>query len=268
MNYRPCDPATAAGWKSFPVRIPGPGRSTCHDAPTILVESKRGGYVTSNCSRCGEFTTLSRAEFSDLKLPINCPECRGPMRTHVPQWSPSVRLPTSNYAFRCDECRVYVELHWLLPKWSDLFTRQSAGVGFQDWAGGGGDRVPPAAADSIYCPTCKKVAACGEVDSGPLTQSHPPGNYYWPTFPDLHWNRRVRACRECNHQFVTGELDEAHIDELVKLRNALETLKGHAELYATRSQAVSAALAQLTQSLGSLLTHETGTSQPSDQADF
>jgi hypothetical protein len=111
--YKPCDRAEAAGWKTFPVRIPGPGRSPCHAAPTVLVESMSGGFVTKNCGRCGGPDTLTRGEFGARDLPVNCPECRGPMRPHVPQEAPAVRLPTSNYAFRCDGCRVYIELHWM-----------------------------------------------------------------------------------------------------------------------------------------------------------
>lgn len=223
-SYRPCDRATTAGWKTFPVRIPGPGRSPCHDAQTVLVESMGGGFVTSNCGWCGTPRTLGREEFGGLRLPVNCPECRGPMRPHVPGQTPEVWLPTANYAFRCDACRAFIELHWLLPKWSDLFTRQGDGAGFPDWAGGGHGE-PSNRLDFVHCPRCVQVTACAAVETGPLPA--PPGNYYSNESPDLQWLRRLRECQECGERFFTAELAERFVYELERIRSLSARLASH-----------------------------------------
>jgi hypothetical protein len=39
-------------------------------------------------------------------------------------------------------------------------------------------------------------------------------------YDDLHWFRRGRECLECGHLFLTAELSEAFIQELVDLRDA------------------------------------------------
>jgi hypothetical protein len=189
------------------------------------------------------------------------------MRTHLPQQATSVRLPTSNYAFRCDECSVYIELHWLLPKWSDLFPRPSDRTGFPDWAGGD-DRVMSSGLDIVFCPRCETLAGCRVVTDGP--QSDPPGNYHSTESPDLQWLRRVRECRECGNRFVTAELGEDFIDELVRLRTALADFKRDAELYVAQSQATSESLSRLTRSMGalrSLKVNEAAGPEPG-QADF
>src|SRR6266446_3121222 len=78
MRLLPADPAIRGVWKTFPVRFEGPRVSRCCSWPTVLVQSMDGGFVTSNCSKCGKYETLSRAEFDDLAIWMACPECGDP----------------------------------------------------------------------------------------------------------------------------------------------------------------------------------------------
>ena len=64
--------------------------------------------------------------------------------------------------------------------------------------------------------------------------------------------RRVRLCQDCEQTFVTAEVDEDFLDELVELRNALSEIKGHAEQYSKESAAASKSLDRLSKSLSVL----------------
>ena len=81
----------------------------------------------------------------------------------------------------------------------------------------------------IYCPNCKSNQIC---------KAHPPSylgegrerRLEIETHSDIHWFRRARECLTCGHAFLTGELDEAFIKELVDLRNAwLHRISGKAK---------------------------------------
>lgn len=98
-------------WRIYPVRISGNLKSPCHDEPTLLVQSMKGGFVTRNCPSCGEFTTLPERVFFDLDLWVACPECKKKMQ---PQ------MIDLNYAFVCSTCDLYLKLAALLPRWQDL----------------------------------------------------------------------------------------------------------------------------------------------------
>lgn len=68
----------------------------------------------------------------------------------------------------------------------------------------------------------------------------------------LHPTRRGRVCQDCYHEFLTAEVDERFIDELVELRDALAEIKANAEAYVTESAAASRSLSKLSASLGVL----------------
>ncbi len=101
-----------AAWKEYPIRVFGPRLSRCHNKPTFLVQSMTGGFVTANCSECGNSATLSNDEFRDLKLWVGCPKCKGRMKDEI--------LGDRNYGYRCERCRIEIILSDLLPMWSDL----------------------------------------------------------------------------------------------------------------------------------------------------
>ena len=107
-NY---DEGELAGWKTYPVRVKGQHLSKCHQAPTLMVQSMEGGYVTANCSKCGNKSSVSQADFDSLQLWVSCPECRGRM---VPC------IYRKNYGYSCEDCDLFVRLAHLLPRWRDL----------------------------------------------------------------------------------------------------------------------------------------------------
>ena len=114
------NPETAHGWKSYPIRVVGPGKSPCCEQPKILVESSEGGFVPSNCSKCGEKDNLSIEEFKSLGIWVVCPECRRKMEP--------VQNSEKNYVFECRQCEIYIWLADLLPKWKDLETQRERNI--------------------------------------------------------------------------------------------------------------------------------------------
>ena len=99
------------GWKSYPVRVQGPKLSRCCQATSLLVQSMKGGFVTSNCAKCGKRSTLTRPQFEALHLWVSCPECGRKME-------PGMFI--DNYGYRCESCRVFIQLATLLPFWDDI----------------------------------------------------------------------------------------------------------------------------------------------------
>ena len=78
----------------------------------------------------------------------------------------------------------------------------------------------------IYCPTCKVEQVCKAISAtrfGEKKEQRVSNQYY----NDIKWFRRGRQCLICKNQFLTGELDEKLIEELVMLRAAwLTKVKG------------------------------------------
>lgn len=94
------------------IRLTGPGLSLCHGAPTLLVQSMKGGYVTVNCSVCGDKSSnLREQDFLNLDLWVSCPTCRKRM---------TPKRISSNYGFECSICDWRCLLASLLPQWDTL----------------------------------------------------------------------------------------------------------------------------------------------------
>jgi len=53
----------------------------------------------------------------------------------------------------------------------------------------------------------------------------------------------------CGHEFITSEIDEDFIDELVELRNALANIKRNAEKYSREADQAATTLEELSKSL-------------------
>jgi len=71
----------------------------------------------------------------------------------------------------------------------------------------------------IFCPECKENQVCRAIS--PTALNEPSAQRVQDDrHTDLNWFRRGRECLHCGHQFLTGELDEAFIRELVSLREA------------------------------------------------
>lgn len=100
----------------------------------------------------------------------------------------------------------------------------------------------------MWCPSCKTIQVCAAV---PLTHlGHESGQRWQRTdHPDIQWFRRGRCCKACGHEFVTAEMNEDHLEELVELRDALSALKANAEQYVAESDKASRTLEKLSASL-------------------
>jgi len=60
------------------------------------------------------------------------------------------------------------------------------------------------------------------------------------------------VCASCGHKWLSAELPEDFLDELVELRNALRDIKANAEAYMDEAERASAGLEKLTKSLSVL----------------
>jgi hypothetical protein len=113
MQEHPLDPQIRESWKLIPIRIQGPSTSRCCQSPTLLVQSMEGGFVTQNCSSCGNYVTLSAHEFlSQLDLWVACPRCKRRMRAGT--------VLKSNYGYSCADCDIAIKLASILPRWEDI----------------------------------------------------------------------------------------------------------------------------------------------------
>lgn len=71
-----------------------------------------GGYITSNCWKCGKPETVTNSEFLDqMRLWVACPSCKQPMVRKIVQ---------KNYAFYCAEDDGFIRLADLLPRWDEV----------------------------------------------------------------------------------------------------------------------------------------------------
>lgn len=100
----------------------------------------------------------------------------------------------------------------------------------------------------MWCPKCQTICACAAVSLTDLGKA--PGQRWHRTdHPDINWFRRGRECTDCGHNFVTAEMNENFLGELVTLRNALADVKQNAEQYIEESNTASKSLKKLGQSL-------------------
>jgi hypothetical protein len=100
----------------------------------------------------------------------------------------------------------------------------------------------------MYCPSCEEITICRAIPTGNLGKK---GGQRWfsPDHPDLNWFRRGRECLECGESFITAEMREDFLDELMELRNALGEIKLNAEQYVKESAAASKSLTKLSNAL-------------------
>ena len=103
----------------------------------------------------------------------------------------------------------------------------------------------------MFCPSCREVQVCQAVYEGKAGLK---GGQRWyrTDYPDIQWFRRVRQCLDCDAVFVTAEIREDFLKELVALRDALSDIKVNAEKYRKESAAASKTLAKLSESLSVL----------------
>jgi hypothetical protein len=103
----------------------------------------------------------------------------------------------------------------------------------------------------MYCPSCQEIQVCQAIHGGKVGLK---GGQRWQRtdYPDIQWFRRVRQCLNCSEVFITAEIREDILEELVALRDALSDIKVNAEKYRRESAAASRTLAKLSESLSVL----------------
>jgi hypothetical protein len=72
----------------------------------------------------------------------------------------------------------------------------------------------------IFCPGCKTFSVCTAIPLYKLKQPKA-RRWYITDHTDIQWFRRGRKCVACSHQFLTAEMNEEFIAELVDLRARL-----------------------------------------------
>lgn len=100
----------------------------------------------------------------------------------------------------------------------------------------------------MYCPKCATITTCAAIGPQSLTGK---ASQRWQRkdHKDIQWFRRARECQSCSIRFLTAELNENFLGELVELRNALSAIKKNAELYIAQSSSAGESLQKLTRSL-------------------
>ena len=113
MKPYPDDDELHESWKKLPLRVQGLSDFSSCGAPTLLVESKQGGFVQRNCSKCNQnFDLPTNVFLNELDLWFSCPECKQRM-------TPS-HLVYGTYGYVCESCNVGIKLSEVLPRYQDL----------------------------------------------------------------------------------------------------------------------------------------------------
>lgn len=100
----------------------------------------------------------------------------------------------------------------------------------------------------MYCPECQDETICKAID--PSRIAYESGQrWYRIDYSDLNWFRRGRHCLECGYEFLTAELDENFLNELVELRDSLADIKMNAESYIIESAGAAKSLERLSKSI-------------------
>ena len=102
----------------------------------------------------------------------------------------------------------------------------------------------------MNCPHCEVVRVCKAVPTTDVVWGIESGQR-WRRLghADLAYFRRGRRCLTCGHSWLSVEVLESQLDELVELREALADLKANAEDYIEQSDAAADSLTQLKESL-------------------
>jgi hypothetical protein len=102
-----------------------------------------------------------------------------------------------------------------------------------------------------WCPQCRTVRVCAAVNPSQLGFE---SGQRWQSVEhsDIQWFRRGLVCQTCEHEWLSAEVPEDFVNELVELRNALRDVKANAESYAKESDKASKSLSRLSESLSVL----------------
>ena len=72
----------------------------------------------------------------------------------------------------------------------------------------------------IYCPKCAAFSVCRAIP--PTKAGEPKGQrWYRSDYRDISWFRRARKCLLCETVFLTAEVEEKFLEELISLREKM-----------------------------------------------
>ncbi len=108
----------------------------------------------------------------------------------------------------------------------------------------------------MYCPECGKITVCSSIPISQVLNSKT-GNQQRLFMDDksgdkVSFFRRGRQCHTCWNEFLTAEVDEGHLDELIELRDLLSEIKAHANKFGLEVEIASKTLDNLRGSLNLL----------------
>lgn len=108
----------------------------------------------------------------------------------------------------------------------------------------------------IFCPHCRVIQVCAVV---PTTECGiPRGQRVRRTdHKDVQWFRRGRQCQVCKGYFLTAEVSEKFLEELVELRNALKAAREKATSSTEKAQSVIEAMTFLLANLHDIASRKT-----------
>ena len=104
---------------------------------------------------------------------------------------------------------------------------------------------------AMYCPYCHEVRVCRGLSPSELGE-RAEQRMNDPDYPDIQSFRRGRECATCGKRFLTAEVNEQLIEELVDLRDEVSILKKNAARYVTELTAARSSLEQVSQSVSVL----------------
>ena len=88
--------------------------SRCHNSPFLLVQSRKGGFVSQNCLKCSRPDYVTMGQLPKLR----CESCLGNLEVGTNR--------DGNYEYSCQTCQRVWSLPNMLPRWSDLFSTIAA----------------------------------------------------------------------------------------------------------------------------------------------
>jgi transcriptional regulator NrdR family protein len=105
----------------------------------------------------------------------------------------------------------------------------------------------------MYCPACKIITTC-RANSNRLSLGQSGQRFHIENHVDIEFLRRLRVCLKCEHEFLTVEVNEKLLGELVELRDALKKIKENAATFSKEITNSQKSLKNLSSSLGLLKT--------------
>ena len=96
----------------------------------------------------------------------------------------------------------------------------------------------------LYCPRCNAEQVCSAIPLA-LFGLPPEQGCVHAEYHDIRCFRRGRECRTCGHRFLTAELADHFLSELVSLRAVVATLTRHAGASADKAREAAVSLGEL-----------------------